>query len=304
MRSKTILKLKISFFILVFLGVFISPTSAQKIKIKKDVVLIDKTPAFQFVKLQGSLSKPFIWAIIKLNGDTSVVFRATKVEFPKYPHESTELSKSYIDVDFKGIDQEVVMTYEASGFRRKMATQLLEDEIITREGVIQEANIEKFTERQKSMVQLLEKWRKNVKDRKALLTNAEHVKFMGSLVSRYPFSELTYEGTKVMMSRTQIGFIKKVPNTQNGDVYRIYSKNDNRYVANMYYKKDKKITIITTIHDEGRYELEYTDNLDPMLPKSGGDGLMGQFSAMVTEQHANQAWFSQAMDFLIEKGYL
>lgn len=304
MRSKTLLKLKISFFILVFLGVFISPTAAQKIKIKKDVVLIDKTPAFTFVKLQGSLSKPFIWAIIKLNGDTSVVFRTTKIEFPKYPQESTELSKSYIDVDFKGVDQEVVMTYDASGFRRKMAAQLLEDEIITREGVIQEANIEKFTERQKSTVQSLEKWRKNVADRKALLTNAEHVKFMGSLVSRYPFSELTYDGTKIMISRTQIGFIKKVPNTQNGDVYRIYSKNDNRYVANMYYKEDKKITIITTIHDEGRYELEYTDNLDPLLPKSGGDGLMGQFSAMVTEQYANQAWFSQAMDFLIEKGYL
>jgi len=304
MRSKTNLKLKISFIILVFLGTFIGPISGQKIRIKKDIVQIDKVPAFQFVKLQGSLSKPFIWAIIKLNGDTSIVFRTTQVEFPKYPHESSELSKSYIDVDFKGFDQEVVMMYEGSVFRREMATQLLKDKVLNNEGVVQEANIEKFTAQHKVAVQLVEKWRKSVEDRKELLANAERVKFMGSLVTRYPYSDLTYEGLKVMMSRTQIGFIKKVTNTPNGDVYRIYSKNDNQYVANMYFIKDKKVTIITTIHDEGRYELEYSDNLDPMLPKAGGDGLMGQFKSMVTDQHANQAWFSQAMDFLIEKGYL
>lgn len=38
MRSKTNLKLKISFIILVFLGTFIGPISAQKIRIKKDIV--------------------------------------------------------------------------------------------------------------------------------------------------------------------------------------------------------------------------------------------------------------------------
>lgn len=288
------------FLSLLFVCLIVSPAFGQKIKIKKEVVHLDKKPAFQFLKLEGSISQSFVWAIVTMEGDTTVKFDPKTIYLPKYPHESKALSMLYYEVSFAGTAEKVVMKYGVGTFRKTLSRQLLKDQVLNAKGEVQTENIEKFAKATNEGAELLNDFKDRITNREQILANEEHVKYMKTLEDRNPDNDLMFDGDKIKWGVLEIGFAKKESDNNYGTLFRVYSKRDKQYVASIFYEKDKDRTFIRTIYDDGEHEFFFKPQKTPGVDEGSRAGRM---LALMQTQNSGYTWYPRALKWLVENGY-
>jgi|GEM_PF-4334883 len=292
--------LKLGLFVFLLFGLFTNPILGQKIKIKKEVVYVDKEPAFQFVKLQGSISKSFVWAIVTMEGDTTVKFDSKTMYLPKYPHESTALFMIYYEVGFAGVEEKVVMEYGVGSFRKTLSRQLLKDQVLTVKGKVQPGNIEKFAAATEKGAELLANFKKRIPAREKNLADDGRLKYMKTLESRHPDNDLVFDGNKIKLGVLEIGFSKKESDNNYGTLFRVYSKKDKQYVASIFYEKDKNRTFIRTIYDDGEHEFFFEAE---KIPGVDEESRAGRLLSAMQSQNSSFSWYTKSLKWLIENGY-
>lgn len=288
----------------------VSTLSAQKIKIKKDQVYIDKDPAFEFVKLAGSLNETFSWALVKTDRDTSVTFRGIYKKLPKLPFETGTIHHLHYDVYFAGNETPIPHEYGAIGYRKKMVDQLVTNGIVNEKGEVQPNMLTKFAESDQETPEEIAAFQEKADYRQQLLEMPNWVEYMGDLKWRNPDNPLEINGKYILIGGIKVGYFMKKSDTNYGTLYRIFSTGNNGEIATMFYEKDKARTFIRTLFDNGEHEY-YREIKEVEKPINTGKGLLGKMaaSAAAQEQAKNQnsnndVWFNDAIEFLIKKHYL
>ena len=293
-------KLTARLFIFLFLCLFASQGFAQKIKIKKEVVHIDKKPAFQFVKLPATTSNSVVWAIVTMEGDTTVRFARNTVYLPKYPHETTALSMIYYEVSFAGSNDKVIMEYGMGTFRKNLSRQLLQDEVLNDKGVVQPKNIPRFAAATNKGAELLDDFKQRIPIRVQALENERRVKYMKTLEMRHPDNDLLFDGEKVKLGVFELGSSKMESDNSSGTLFRVYAKKEKQHIASIYYEKAKNRTFIRTIYDDGEYEFFFKPK---KIPGVNEDSRAGRMLSLMQAQNSSYTWYTRGLEWLIENGY-
>ena len=298
--------LKLGLFVFLLFGLFTNPILGQKIKIKKEVVYVDKQPAFQFVKLQGSLLKPYFWAILTMKGDTVVRFNSKAIHLPEFPQESDSPSKYYYEVEFEGVGEKTIMKYAIAPFRKTLAQQLLQTEVLTRDGKVNTQNVSKFVSANEEERLAVEVFNKRMAERTEIVNDEARIASMQNLTKRDAESDLFLDGNKIRIGTAEVGFIREDSNNSYGRLYVVISRGTKKKVASIFYEKEKKRTYIRTMSDDGKHEFFFSKDQPESNSESKPDakGFIGRMNAALTEEAERNSWYRKSIEFLLDKGYL
>lgn len=245
----------------ILLFVFICQISyAQKVKVKDDVVYVDKKEALRILNIdyQGE----HVWILLSPDKDTVARFVSHTMNLPQLPHETSPKKFGYYDIIFDHRDN-LSHTYAYNINNEKKITNQLKKAGCFDSGAFNSDCAGRFiqengdwSESKTSEILQTSAWREN------LLKDGEYLKFSSSLPRRNPnlFLEIT-DDKSIMVFNVKIGNITLKTNGTASWTYSIFDAS-NKPVGSIFYEISKKRVFIRTFKDNQGKEYFLTKTFD------------------------------------------
>lgn len=265
--------MKYILFTLLSLVIFSQPIFAQKVKIKKGVVSINKEPAFKIhilEKLEGTREKKIAYTSIGNDMDTVLIAQPRKVNYEKLPFEKSDKYFVYYEI-LNTKNKERGMAGQSFNIKKNLTKTLVKSKTLTTDSV-EIANLKDIMSGMKVDPDIIEKVAAYNVIRKEMLADPITKKHVERLDSRHPNFEIKVnltDGKITLGAGTQIGTIKRtskpapVAMLETFITYQVRSSNMDLNVATISFDAVAKRVSLIYFNQEQRPAYAY--NIDKVI---------------------------------------
>lgn len=263
---------------------FIQPISAQKVKLKKGIVSLDKKPTFKIQtleKLEGTRAKKIVYTAIDNDQDTILIATPKKVNYEKLPFEESDKFSMYYEVSNPKTNEKGIVG-QGFLFKKNLTKALVKSKTLTAQGVAI-ANIKAMDHpSMKVDSSMFDRIAANNKVRKEMLDDPNTLEHMENLKERHPNFETTFDLAEgeIMVGVVKVGNVQRTSNKK--PVFTIFTYEINSSTG-------RKVATATYDLYLKKMELVYFN--DPDRPRNYYEG---------TENRCLQSVFNR----LVNIGYL